>query len=165
MHKVVKIRDGKMFSTFKDDIEYIMDKQYHQEACSGHEGGYYFFSTIEDAHRYKRTLGIGNYKIVECKVWGKFVLYDFDNKFAYSYFKILRFSNIPLVLLLQENNINIPKNSIIDDSWYVEHLNKYQNGKLPEQSIEFILDGKRIGNLVSTKRPGTVKKFMEIIKR
>ncbi len=96
-YKLVQVRDGRYFSVFQPEEEYILGKLKTQQAKSRHRGGYYSYSSQErllELFHESRLFPYRCYRqpmelaLLECEVGGRIIEYH-NGKWASTYLRPL----------------------------------------------------------------------------
>lgn len=97
-YKLVVVRDGRYFSVYKPDEEYVLGELKQQAAKSGHRAGYYSYPDHERVLRLfhdKRLFPYCSYRetmtlaLLECEIGGKIIEYQ-HGKWASTFLRPLR---------------------------------------------------------------------------
>jgi len=97
-YKLVAVRDGRYFSVYKPDEEYILGELKSQQAKPGHRAGYYSYPDHEKVlrlfhehklfpyGRYRETMTLA---LLECEIGGKIIAYQ-HGKWASTFLRPMR---------------------------------------------------------------------------
>jgi hypothetical protein len=91
-YKVVEVRDGRYYSLFKPDEEYILGQEKKQAAKPKHQGGYFSYPDIERAEKLARSQGWmrkQTFALLECEIRGRIIHYG-ERKWASTYLLPIR---------------------------------------------------------------------------
>ena len=91
-YKVVEVREGRYYSLYKPDEEYILGQEKKQAAKPGHKGGYFSYPDLDRAQAFAMSKpwgGVSTYALLECAVRGRIINYN-GRKWASTYLKPIR---------------------------------------------------------------------------
>lgn len=97
-YKVVRLIDGRYFSLYNPEQEYILGQRVKQPAKPGHSGGFFSYPTVENGHDYLASCMRGipfhlevftpALALLECEIGGRII--NYGHKMASTYLCPLR---------------------------------------------------------------------------
>jgi hypothetical protein len=97
-YKVVRVIDGRYYSLYRPDVEYVLGERLKQPAKPGHEGGYFSYPTTEMGENYLAScvqsipfhpeILTPALALLECEIGGRVISYG--HKMASTYLRPLR---------------------------------------------------------------------------
>ena len=88
-YKLVAKVNGRFFSIYDGNTEYLLGKELFQPVKSNHQGGYYVYPTLKEAVFADVPFNLGGHylaprTVLKCIAWGDFVVYS-RGKMAFSH--------------------------------------------------------------------------------
>jgi len=94
-YKVVRFIEGRYYSLFKPEQEYILGERVKQPAKPGHNGGFFSYPTLEDGMQYlsccmrcipfHSEVATPQLALLECEIGGRII--DYGHKMASTYLR------------------------------------------------------------------------------
>jgi hypothetical protein len=98
-YKIVQVIDGRYYSVYKPDVEYVLNKRLAEKAVENHGGGYYSYPSLETliklfqdktlfhSRYYKHEMELA---IIECEISGTIITTYDNGKCSSTYLKPVR---------------------------------------------------------------------------
>lgn len=92
-YKVVRVIDGRYYSLYQPDVEYVIGQRVKQQAKPGHAGGFFSYPTVENGQNYLESctrmipfhseISTPALALLECEIGGRIIRYG--HKMASTY--------------------------------------------------------------------------------